>query len=60
MSLQTPIGFAIHLKAADVVRLLSIRRLVCMGLHCPNAWAGGLFGIPVASRAVEGASWPAR
>jgi len=48
MSLQIPLGFAIHLRADDVVRLLSTRCFACMGLSCPTEWDGGSFRVPVA------------
>lgn len=41
MSPQIPLGFAIHLKADDVVRLLSTRCFAYMGLSCPTVWDGG-------------------
>jgi len=48
MSLQIPLGFAILLKADDVVRLLSTHCFACMGLSCPTEWDGGSFRVPVA------------
>lgn len=53
MSLQIPLGFAIHLKADDVVRLLSTGCFACVGLSCPAVWNGVSFGVPMA---VEGVS----